>query len=1014
MLPLRVMRPPNATMSIAPRMAAPRRPLSLPPRYTLDALLAQGGQGAVYEGVDALTGDTVAVKLSFFMDATATARMNREVAALRLLDIPGVVRLLDSGADEDGAWIVMERVPGRPFPAGRSTWEALEPVVLALLETLARVHDAGLLHRDIKPGNVLVDDVGRPVLLDFGLARGALAGPTITRAGAVMGTPRYMSPEQIRGERADRRSDLYALGAMIWEALVGEVPLESDHVALMFEARLRSDAPTVLTALPSLPLDVVRLVDSLVARRPEARPISARAAMALLHGGARAPVLPRIGGDEPVTALLAAAREGASANVAGPRGTGRTRVLQEVAAALALEGVEVRWVGAADAPLGSLRRLLGELEADDPDPLATMGGRLAAVAAGGVFLVDDWETVDAWSRSLLVRASATVLSSSLPPGLPAVRRSLPPMIASEPPLRVVAMLRAFTQAEIAEIIAGPERLLHLPSDGAALLVRRTGGIAARVANEVARWTAAGLASLVDGRLRVGRTALDRISGGFAGPAVSDGIDDELPVDLDELLAWVHLGGPGCTIPRLAAARGEPAWRLDLAVRQLESLGAVARTNGIIEPTRPATALLTWQSDVRMAVHGTFASTLPPGTPGRMYHLVALGDARGAVDDACALADHLAAEARLSEAMAALQEAGRLALSTGVWADSLWCRLATLAIQDGTRPALAAAAELLARSECDPVLGVLVTAALRLVSGERRSAMEALATLTDQPDAGLERLRWEVRLQAARAEGGMAYASLIEGASRWALATGTDEARASRADWVSGWLFQAGDIRQAAKEAEAGALIPQPLDRRMRLMLRAMTCLLLLAEVQRVESLAAELRTLAHERRLPKMEAYGEWVSRLVANQLRTARGLDEDLIAAVGEIGAPEISGQIWVTEAVIAWWSGSHPRGAELARRAELAFLEAGARVTAVWARAVRVACAPDPLAAARIAAEAVATERQDIVLEVLGLLKLTGGLTGEWSEHVARALAEIRPVGYNSSRRGALSADEVRAAFA
>ena len=104
-------------------------------------------------------------------------------------DIPGVVQLLESGGDARTAWIVMARVQGQVFPAGRRGWDALAPVVAALLETLARVHDQGLLHRDIKPGNVLVDEAGHPTLLDFGLVRGALAGPTITRSGAVMGTP---------------------------------------------------------------------------------------------------------------------------------------------------------------------------------------------------------------------------------------------------------------------------------------------------------------------------------------------------------------------------------------------------------------------------------------------------------------------------------------------------------------------------------------------------------------------------------------------------------------------------------------------------------------------------------------------------------------------------------------------------------------------------------------------------------------------------------------------------------
>lgn len=989
----------NATMTFDDE-PPDRRPDTLPARYTLDAPIARGGQGSVWSGTDTLSGAPVAVKLLGVADPGAMERMHREVAALRLLDVPGVVRILDSGHDASGAWIVMARVEGVPFPAGRRDWPTLRPVVVALLETLARVHDLGLLHRDIKPGNVLVDAAGRPVLLDFGLVRGALTGPTITRVGAVMGTPRYMAPEQVRGDRADRRTDLYALGAMITEALTGHVPHETDAIGALFEARLRTDPPTLLSARPDLPPDVAAALDRLVARRPDARPTSARAALAALRGEAAAGALAWIGSDDAVRALVDALQAGRSAAVQGPPGSGRSRTLREAADRLRAAGRTVHHLPPSGAPLGSLCAWLGDPPADDTDAEATMQRRLdARVAVGELVLVDDFDRVDPWSRAALARA---------PGGVGVVWTD-----GAEAPVPVVATLRPFTAAELAACIAGPEALLHLPSDGAAILLRRTGGLAARVSAEIQRWVDADLAEVEDGRLRLVRAALDRLRTGMTGPPMGDDGDARLPAELDELLAWVHLAGAGCTVARLAAARGEAPWRVAMRVQQLAAHDAVAVGDGVIEPLRPADALLVWANETRMAAHAALAAAMPTGTSGRMYHLVALGRASEAVEDACALATRLADDARLPEAIAALTEAGRLALAAGLDVPALWTRLASLALQDGTRPVVAGAAELVGRAEAAPTVRRLLEAGALLVSGERARAAAVLAETVPDADPEVERLRWELRVQVARGDGIAALVDTVAAAERWADGVADDAVRAARADWRSSLLYQTGAIREAADVARDGARLRQPLTGRMRLMLRAISCMQMIADVDGARALGAQLGALAYERRLPRMEAYAAWVPRLLDNQLRCTRGVDEALIDAVGAIGAPEVAGLVWVNEAVIAWWTGDAARGAALAARAEQAFAGFGATASAVWARAVRIACAPDPEAAAACAADAVATGRPDIVLEVLGVLKRTGGLDGDWLDAVRTACDAARPVGYDHWRRGALSPDEVRQAF-
>jgi hypothetical protein len=995
----------NATMTFHDE-PADHRPASLPARYTLESLLARGGQGSVYTGTDTATGAPIAIKLMIAADLSAVERVHREVAAMRVLDVPGIVRILDNGHDSSRAWIVMVRVPGAPFPAGRSDWAALRPVVVALLETLARVHDAGLLHRDIKPGNVLVDEAGRPVLLDFGLVRGAVAGPTITHVGAVMGTPRYMAPEQMRGDRADRRTDLYAIGAMITEALTGKVPLETEHVGALFEARIRNDPPTLLSLRPDLPSDVAAALDSLVARRPEARPTSARAALAALRGEPAAHAMAWIGPRDPVDALVRQLESGQRGAVHGPPGSGKSRTLKEVAAQIRASGTQVHYLPPSEAPLGSLCPLLGEPHAEDVDAVQTMHDRLTAILdSGAVVLADDHARLDGWSREVLARTRGRIGITVTDSG---------PGTGSDPPdIPMVATLRPFTVEELAAMIEGPERLLHLPSDGAAMMLRRTGGLAARVVSEIQRWVDAELAQVIDGKLHVARAALDRVMTGMAGPPLGGEGDDDLPADLDDLLAWVHLAGPQCTVPRLAAARGEPVWRVAMRVQQLATHAAVVVSEGVIEPLRAADALMTWPNDVRMAAHAAMAQAMPPGTSGRMYPLVTLGHATAAVEDACALAARLSADAQLPEAIAALTEAGRLALSSSIDAPELWKQLTILALQDGTRPVLAGAAELTARAGAEPCFRQLLDGAVLLASGDPQRAAGIVRGIAPQTDPEVERLRWDLRLQVARGEGTQSLTEATEAADVWARDIPIETVQASRADWRSLLLYQAGAMREAADVARAGARLDQPLTQRMRLMLRAIGCMVIIADVNGARELGAELRNLARQRRLPRMEAWAEWTSRLLDNQLRIATGPDEELIHAVGAIGAPDVAGLVWVNEAVIAWWTGDPTRGAELAARAEQALLGVGIAPNAVWARAVHIACAPDPDAATACAADAIATGRNDIIIEVLGVLKLSGGLPGDWSKEVQAAYDQAQPIAYRHWRRGALSPDEVLAAF-
>ncbi len=258
-------------------------------RYLLREQLGAGGFGAVFAGSDLLTEANVAVKLLPASSGIDIARFRDESATLRFLRMPGVVDLLDEGVEPDGsAFLVMPVVTGCPFPGAERArgWVAVQPVLVALLETLARIHAAGIVHRDLKPANVLVAEGGAVTVLDFGACWVAdwlrSRGPRNGELGLI-GTPQYLAPEQLEGRPGDARSDLFAVGTMVVEALTGLRPrrdglLGNDSFA---------GSPIPRSLRDAMPEDIddeaVELLERLLARHPAHRPQSAHDALASLR-----------------------------------------------------------------------------------------------------------------------------------------------------------------------------------------------------------------------------------------------------------------------------------------------------------------------------------------------------------------------------------------------------------------------------------------------------------------------------------------------------------------------------------------------------------------------------------------------------------------------------------------------------------------------------------------------------------------------------------------------------------
>ena len=252
-------------------------------RYLIEDRIARGGMAAVYRGLDYRLERPVAVKIMhqhLAADEHFTQRFIQEARQAARLAHPNIVNVFDQGQDGDITFIVMEYLPGitlrellRDF--GQLTPAQTIDVVKAILQGLDAAHSAGIVHRDLKPENVLMADDGRIKIADFGLARAASHD---TQTGqALLGTVAYLSPELVTGSPADVRSDLYALGIMIFEMLTGRQPYTGDQAVTIAYQHANASVPLPSTINPQVPAELDELVEWCTKRSPDERPPHARA-----------------------------------------------------------------------------------------------------------------------------------------------------------------------------------------------------------------------------------------------------------------------------------------------------------------------------------------------------------------------------------------------------------------------------------------------------------------------------------------------------------------------------------------------------------------------------------------------------------------------------------------------------------------------------------------------------------------------------------------------------------------
>jgi serine/threonine protein kinase len=257
-------------------------------RYELKEILGTGGMGVVYRALDRELGEDVALKTlrgeMMAHDETLLERFKQEIRLARRITHRNVVRTHDLGEVDGVYFITMEYVEGTSLEKligkkGRLPVDVTLAMGKQLCRALEVAHEAGVIHRDIKPQNMVVDAAGFLKVMDFGIARLAEdrgrqqpgTGPGLTQAGMVLGTPQYMSPEQLMGEELDPRSDLYAAGAVLFECLTGEPVFIAPTVMALIAKHVEEEPRDPRTVNPALPENLSRVVLRALAKKREQR-----------------------------------------------------------------------------------------------------------------------------------------------------------------------------------------------------------------------------------------------------------------------------------------------------------------------------------------------------------------------------------------------------------------------------------------------------------------------------------------------------------------------------------------------------------------------------------------------------------------------------------------------------------------------------------------------------------------------------------------------------------------------
>jgi serine/threonine-protein kinase len=253
--------------------------------YRLERLVARSGMASIFCATDMRTGAQVALKIPHpeaECDVAFYERFQREGQIGRESDHPGVIKVKESDNSRRAVYLVLEWVDGRPLreilaEEGKLDPERAKRIACSVCEALDYLHANGVVHRDLKPENIMVGPGDRIKLIDFGIARKAGARRlTFGKLSNIMGTAEYIAPEQVKGKRGDARSDLYALGVILFEMLTGGMPFSGPNPLAVMNSRLKSDPVRLRDANPALSSELEAILIRTLERNPRNRYCSAR------------------------------------------------------------------------------------------------------------------------------------------------------------------------------------------------------------------------------------------------------------------------------------------------------------------------------------------------------------------------------------------------------------------------------------------------------------------------------------------------------------------------------------------------------------------------------------------------------------------------------------------------------------------------------------------------------------------------------------------------------------------
>jgi serine/threonine protein kinase len=261
--------------------------------YRVEAFIGKGGMGTVWKATDQRLHRAVALKMlsgTLADDPAIVARFRQEAQAVARLNHPHIAQIFDVGIYQGLPFLVMEYVEGQTLDAWRQTAGSPDQqmeVALQIAAGVAHAHDKGVVHRDIKPGNILVTPEGVVKITDFGLAKIAEAATNLTETGESMGTPAYMAPEQVAGVATDARTDIYSLGVVWYELYAGRLPYQATGKAALVYAIIHEPPEDIRLWCPDLPEKWAAAIMHMLAKKPDERPQNIREILQILADNTR-------------------------------------------------------------------------------------------------------------------------------------------------------------------------------------------------------------------------------------------------------------------------------------------------------------------------------------------------------------------------------------------------------------------------------------------------------------------------------------------------------------------------------------------------------------------------------------------------------------------------------------------------------------------------------------------------------------------------------------------------------